>query len=221
MSWMAAAVIGSAVVGAGTSLAAGRTQANAANRATDTQLQMYNQTREDQKPYREAGVSALGDIGSRWDYFNHEFGPEDLKANLAPNYEFMRKQGSDAATNMANAAGGIGGNSLQAISKWNQDYAQNAYQQAFQNYNAQRTDIFNRLSSIAGTGQTAGTAAATGAPTFAGNIANTVTGAGNAQAAGLVGAGNAATGAANNFVGWQYLNRLQRPPSGTTAPGEN
>src|SRR6185369_2172550 len=127
-------------------------------------------------------------------YYSHQFGPEDLKTNLAPNYEFMRKQGSDAATNLANAAGGIGGNTIQAISKWNQDYAQNAYQQAFQNYNSQRTDIFNRLASISGLGQTAGSAAATGAPQFAAGIAGTITGAGNANAAGLVGAGNAITG---------------------------
>ena len=208
MSWLGSAVIGSAVIGAGSSLIAGRQQQNAANRATDTQLQMFNQTREDQAPYREAGVTALGDIASRSDFFNHQFSPEDLKTNLAPNYEFMRKQGEGGIANMANAMGGLGGNSLTAISKWNNDYAQNAYQQAFQNYSSQRTDIFNRLASIAGIGQTASSAGATGAPSFAGGIANTITGAGNAGAAGTVGAANAVTGAANNFVGWNYLNRL-------------
>ncbi len=208
MTWIAAAVIGSAVVGGLASSSAGRTQAAAANRATDTQMQMFNQTRDDQKPYREAGVTALGDIAGRSDFFNHQFSPEDLTTHLAPNYEFMRKQGEGGVANMANAMGGLGGNSLTAISKWNNDYAQNAYQQAFQNYSSQRTDIFNRLASIAGIGQTASSAGATGAPSFAGGIANTITGSGNASAAGTVGAANALSGGANNFVGWNYLNRL-------------
>lgn len=208
---VAAALIGSAVVGGVASSAAGRTQAAAAGRATDSQERMFNTVNEQQRPWREAGERSLGDIMSQFGpegYFNHQFDANDLNDHLAPNYEFMREQGSSAVANHANAMGGLGGNSLTAISKWNNDYAQNAYQQAFQNYNAQRGDIFNRLASIAGLGQTAGSNATTGASTFAGNIANSQIGAGNATAAGYVGTGNAITGAANNYMGWNYLNRI-------------
>lgn len=222
MSWVAAAVIGAGVVGAAASSSASRRQQSAANNATDSQERIFEQQREDQKPWREAGATALQDIMSRFGdggYFDRQFGPEDLKTNLAPNYEFMRRQGEGAVASQLNAMGGLGGNSLQAISKWNQDYAQNAYQQAFQNYQSQREGIFNRLASIAGLGQTASSNASTGASTFAGNIANTQVGAGNAAAAGTVGAANALTGAANNYVGYQYLNRLTGPPAAAGAGG--
>lgn len=202
------AILGSAVIGAGSSLIAGRQQANAANNATNAQLGMFNTINEQQKPWREAGQTALGQIGAQSDYFNHQFNREDLNANLAPNFDFMREQGSGAVANMSNAMGGLGGNSLTAISKWNNDYAQNAYQQAFTNYNSQRGDIFNRLASIAGLGQAAGSNSATGASAFGGNIANSMMGAGNAQAAGTMGVGNSLGAIGTNLMGWTALNRL-------------
>jgi hypothetical protein len=102
------------------------------------------------------------------------------------------------------------------VNDYAQNYAMNGYQQAFTNYNAQRTDIFNRLASIAGLGQTAGTAAATGAPTFASGIAGAQMGAGNAQAAGAIGQANAITGSMNNAMGWYQLSRIMNPNSGGT-----
>lgn len=227
MSWIAAAIIGGSLIGgvvsSNASRSAANTQRDAANKATDTQLSMFNTINDQQKPWREAGQSSLADIMKGFGdggYFTHQFGAADLKSNLAPNYEFMRDQGIGATTNMANAMGGLGGNSLKAVNDYAQNYASNAYQQAFQNYNAQRTDIFNRLASIAGLGQTAGSAASTGAPAFASGISNTITGAGNAIAAGTVGQANAVTGGINNAMGWYQLNRIMNQPGASYGGGE-
>jgi len=165
--------------------------------------------------------SVVVDIGAKSDYFNHTFGAADLNANLAPGYEFAKTQGEGAVTNMANSMDGLGGNSLAEISKWTTGFAQQGYQQAYENYTKNQTNIFNRLASIAGLGQTAGSASATGAPAFASGISSTIQGAGNAQAAGTVGGANAITGGINNAMGWYQLNNLMNRggTSGATTGG--
>jgi hypothetical protein len=73
MSWIAAAVVGGAVIGGGASIIAGeaqsgaasdaaRTSADAARYQTDVQKQIYDQTRADQEPWRETGANALGQL---------------------------------------------------------------------------------------------------------------------------------------------------------------
>lgn len=220
MSWIAAAIFGGSVVGGLISShgaqSAADTQASAANHAADVQLQMFNQTRDDQAPWRQAGANALGTIGSGSAYFNHTFDANDLNANLAPNYKFMLDQGLGATTNMANAMGGLGGNSLKAVNDYAQNYASNAYQQAFTNYTSNQTNIFNRLASIAGLGQTAGSNQTTGGSQYGASIGNAITGAGNARAAGIVGSANAISGALTNGVGMYALSNMFRPAGGTS-----
>ncbi len=235
MSWVATAIVGGAVIGGVASNSAARTQANAANRATDTQMQMFNTQRGDLSPFRTGGSTALNSImqgfgtptldengqpvtdssGIPGGYFNHQFDNTDLNSQLAPNFDFMRKIGSGGVSNMANAMGGLGGNSLAEISKWNTGFAQNAYQRAFENYNNQRAGIYGRLQGIANLGEAASANSATGGSTYAGNISGSIQGAGNAQAAGMVGMGNAAS----QGLGWYALNRMYNPGTGGGTPG--
>jgi hypothetical protein len=128
-----------------------------------------------QTPYQNTGVqatNALGSLGSGTynimnpngtvagtgmgsDYLTHQFNAKDLAAGLAPNYDFMLAQGAGANRNLANVGGGtLSGNTLQGLNTFNQNYAQNAYQNAFNNYQTQRQNIYNNLSNQAGLGQT-------------------------------------------------------------------
>ena len=128
-----------------------------------------------QAPYQQTGVQAtnqLGALGSGSynimnpdgtikttgtgnDYLTHQFNAADLQAGLAPNYDFMLAQGQGANRNLANASGGqISGNTLQGLNQFTQNYAGNAYQNAFSNYQTQRQNIYNNLSNQAGLGQT-------------------------------------------------------------------
>jgi hypothetical protein len=222
---VAAAVVGGAVIGGvASNAAAGKAsdaQQNAANTAANTQTNMYNQTRADQAPWRTAGSNALSAIsggfglgpasgGVSSGQFNHTFDLNDLKNGLSPNYDFQLQQGLGAVNNQASMTGGlVGGNALKGINDYAQNYAGNAYQQAYQNYNNNQTNIFNRLSSIAGIGQTSVGATGNVGAQAAGNIGSAQLAGGAAQAAGYIGQGNAISGAVNGIAsgaGWYGMN---------------
>jgi hypothetical protein len=149
-------------------------------------------------------LSSLGTTGQSSqtpsDYLTHQFNASDLQAGLAPNYDFMLQQGQMANQRAANAGGGaLGGNALQGLQKYTQDYAGNAYQNAFTNYQNQRTNIYNTLAGIAGIGQT-GQSAVNAASTNATNAATQLgVGSAAAQAAGTTGAANAYGNALGNI----------------------
>lgn len=195
------------------------TQANSANHAADLQMQMYQQTRSDQAPWRQAGANAVGSMSGGFGlgptsggidsgYFNHQFNAGDLGTNLDPSYNFRLSQGLGTATNAANRYGG-GGNLIKGVTDYATGMASTGYQQAFNNYTANQTNIYNRLASIAGMGQTAGSNAATGGSTYAANQGAAIVGAGNANASGIVGSANAISGGLTNAANWYALSQMQ------------
>lgn len=218
---VAAAVIGGAVVGGIATTAAGnkaaKAQTNAAQLANDTQLQMYDQSRADLAPYREAGYKALGDLSAGTapgGDFNRDFTLADFQAD--PGYQFRMDQGQKALEGSAAARGGLlNGGTLKAIQRYGQDFASNEYSNAYSRFNNDRTTRFNRLSSIAGTGQTATNTGATLGANTATGISNNVTGAGNAIAANAVNTGNAV----NNTIGSLGQFYLQNKFLGSVAGG--
>ncbi len=205
-------LIGSAIqggVGALASKSAADTAAGAANNATQAQVGMFNTINGQQAPYREAGYTALNDIAGMKPYFTHQFDANDLKTNLAPNYNFMLEQGLRATTNQLNKGGGLyGGNTLKGIADYAENYAGNAYQQAFSNYTANQTNIFNRLSNIAGLGQTANANTGAAGASISPDIASSTIAGGQAQAAGTIGMANSVSNAGNNAMGWYALPQL-------------
>jgi len=143
-----------------------------------------------QAPYQQTGVQATNQLGALGSgtynimnpdgtvnttgtgsgYQTHQFNAADLQAGLAPNYDFMLAQGQGANRNLANVGGGqISGNTLQGLNQFSQNYAGNAYQNAFNNYQTQRQNIFGNLAQQAGLGGTSlGQLGSVGA-----NLANT------------------------------------------------
>jgi len=235
MTWIATAVsflgpTGTALLGsAGLSYLGSRNQASAATsaadlqaqaaqRAADQQMQMFTTLNEQQKPYREAGYSALGKIGEMLPQFTKTFTAADLNANLAPNYEFMRQQGLGATGQAANVAS-PGSNVDLAKTMFAENYAKSGYQDALNNYRNQQTDIFNRLSGIAGIGQTAqGSAQALGSQTAA-NIGQLGIGGASALGAGQINAANAMSGGLQNIGNAGFLYSMLNKPSATSMPG--
>jgi hypothetical protein len=226
------------ILGAGASGRAANAQVEAANRATDLQREQFNLINQQQAPYRGYGYTALNEIGNllggstpKYDaqgkpvldangqpvmqqgsgYLTRQFGPEDLKTSLAPNYEFMLKEGQRAARQRLNAGGSGGSDIDRGITRFAEDYASNAYQNAFQNFSNQRKDIYNTLAGIAGIGQIGQSATNTAASNYGTNASNLITGAGAAQAGGTVGAANAYGGALGNIGGYTYLQGLRNP----------
>jgi hypothetical protein len=201
MTWITASSImaGGSIVGgllgASAAKSAANTQAAAAREAIAQQQRMFDIQNEQQKPYREAGYSALSDISNMKPYLTKQFGQEDFQASIDPSYNFRLQQGNLATTNLANQSGGlIGGNALQGLTNYGQGAASQEYNNAFNRFQTQRTGIYNTLAGIAGIGQTAQGQVSNLAQNTAGNIGQATIGIGNAMAGGQVGAANALSG---------------------------
>jgi hypothetical protein len=224
MSFVAAAVatgVVSGAVGAYGAYEGAKTQADAARYGADIANQQFQTINAQQAPWRQAGENALTQIAGMGDFFNKQFGPEDLARGLAPNYEFMKQQGLGAVQNFSTVGGGLfSGNTLKAISDYTTNYAQSGYQQAFQNFTTNQSNIFNRLASIAGLGQTANATTAQAGTSLAGTEAGLVAQAGAARAGGIVGGANAISGGINNAMSWYTLPKILGMGTGTGAPNE-
>jgi len=232
-----ATILGS-VLQSNAAKSAAATQANAANNAAALQQQEFNTINQQQAPYRQSGYSALNQIGSmlggaqpQYDqngnyigdqqgsgYLTQQFGPQDLKSNLAPNYQFMLNQGVGAGTQAGNVGGG-GSNVQRSNQIFGENYASNAYQNAFNNFQGQRQNIYNTLASIAGIGQTGQTATNQAGMNAAGNIGQAGIGAATAAGAGQVGSANALAGGlqglGNQYQLSQLLNQNYLPGYGS------
>jgi len=137
---------------------AANTQLAAGTNVQDYIKNLYNQQGVFQAPYQTAGTQAANTLSSAptQDYLTHQFNATDLNAQLAPNYAFSLQQGQNANRNAANMGGGLlSGNTLQGLNTYSQNYAQGAYQNAFNNYQTQRQNIYSNLAGQAGIGQTA------------------------------------------------------------------
>jgi hypothetical protein len=224
----------SSVIGGRASKSAANVQAQTARDQMEQQREIFDIQNAQQAPYRAQGYSALNQIGSllpgtyqQYDaegkpigtgtgtgYLTREFTNLDLNQYLAPNYQFQLEQGLGATRNAANVGGGLlGGNVQRGLQDYAQNFAGNAYQNAFANFQGQRSNIYNTLAGIAGIGQTGQTATNQMAQNYGTNVANLATGAAAAQAGGIVGSANAWSGAANNIGNLFTLGNILNPSS--------
>jgi len=217
MTWVAVAVGGSALLGymgsqnqAGAARDAANTQLQGTLEASRQQREMFDILNKQQAPYREAGYGALNQINTMLPQFTRTFTPEDLNANLAPNYEFMKQQGLGATAQAQNVSS-PGSNVDLAKTMFAENYAKGGYQDALTNFRNQQTDIFNRLSGIAGIGQTAqGQSQNLGSATST-NLANLATGGANAIAGGQIGAANAQSAGLQGIGNSALMYSMLRP----------
>ena len=212
----AAAILGSAALGAVASRSAAKTQAGAADRAADVQRSQFEQTREDQAPYRQAGYNALAELqrtaGNVPGAF--KFGDYEFKAD--PSYGFRLAEGQKALERQAAARGGfISGGALKAAQRFGQEMGSlefgNAYNRALTSYGtdvARENQLYNRQAALAGIGQTSTNLVGQAGQNYATNVGNLMTGAGAATAAGQVGMSNALTGGLGTYLNYTQGNAL-------------
>jgi len=240
--WIAAAVGGSAIIGAYSANKAAQTQADAMRDSAQLQKQMFDVQNAQQAPYRQTGYEALNQIGKLGSgtygiydengkvigdgtgtgYLTKQFGPEDFQAGIDPSYNFRLQQGNLATSNLLNSSGGlVGGNALQGLTNYGQNAASQEYGNAFNRFQTGRSNIYNTLASMAGLGQTSLGQTGQLSGQAAGNIGGAITGAGSAIGAGQIGVGNALAGGFQNYANQQYLSTLlgKPPNTGGTIPG--
>jgi hypothetical protein len=251
---LAGALGGSAIGAIGSSKAAdaqGDAANNAANlqyklgqQSLDFQKQEFNTQQQNIAPWLQAGSGAIGQLsdlmkpgGQLATGWNQQFqAPTGVTEQNDPGYQFLLSQGLDALQNSAAARGGLlSGGTAKAIDQYAQSDASNEYGNVYnralgqyqQNYNQfqnNQSNLYNRLAGISGAGQTAtaqlgqsGSAAAGNIGNISGNIGaqvgNSMQSAGNAAASGYYGIGNAInsgiSSGINQYTGAAQLSSLQ------------
>ena len=213
------ASIGAGLIGAAGARSAARTQASAADRATDAQLTATRETndmlsrfrREDIArfdPFYRSGLGAQNALA-----YNMGLGPRPEGYSgfqATPGFQFAVEQADDAVQGSVAARQGLASGAAMDALQANRMGMAN---QEFGNYLA-------RLQSMAGAGQNAAALQGATSANYAGQIGqNTMAGGqamaqgaanrGNAMAAGTVGGVNALMSGINNGIGaWQF-NQMQ------------
>jgi len=232
MSFINAAAIvgGTTLVGSYLASNASKSAANTiANATTAGQQQMQGNLQAlspNYTSYLQTGETGLANLNAAMPGLTQApqqykpFTAQDLNANLAPNYQFMLNQGLGAQSQAMNVGGG-GSNINTANTKFAEDYASNAYQNALNNYmtqqqqgfNQQQTsqsNIFNRLASVAQIGQNAVSGLSNLATGTATNVAQLGVGGAQATAAGITGSANAISSGIQG-AGQAYSNAVTLP----------
>ena len=205
---VAAAVIGSAAVGAAGSAyaskkssSAAKTQAASADRASQIQQENFEQTRKDLMPYKQAGDTSLSQLMGQMTpdgYFNQTYTGQDIYSD--PSYQFRLQQGQDAIQSSAAAQGGLlSGATLKALQNYGQESASQEYSNAYNRFNADQTNRYNRLSNLVGIGQNAAAQVGNAGAQTAQAVANNTMAGANSIAAGQVASANNWANTANNL----------------------
>jgi hypothetical protein len=132
---------------------------------------IYNKQVGFQQPYQDVGRAGSQGLIDNQGYLTRQFGASDLNEQLAPNYAFQLAQGQMANQRLGNMGGGaIGGNVAKGLQDYTQNYAAGAYQNAFNNFNTQRQNIYSTLAGMANIGTTSGGQLASLGNTLGGNL---------------------------------------------------
>ena len=218
--WTAAAIAGSAVIGAYSSNQAAKAQERAAREGSAAQERMFNRQVELQEPFRQAGVNALPDLisASRYTPFDYDAYQND------PGVGFRFREGLKALQ-ASKAAGGMlrSGNTLRGITQFGQDLASQEYTNAFNRYQAERAARLNPLQSLAGVGQTATNTLSNEAGQYGQNMAANAAAMGNIRASSYMNTANALAGGLgtglNYYQNKQYMDKYF-PPKPQIGPND-
>jgi len=203
MPWMIpAAIIGSSLLGSSASESAASTQAAASDRAAELQREQFERQVELQKPFREAGITALNKLVPLATEYT-PFGMQQFQAD--PGYGFRLSEGQKALERSAAARGGLlSGATGKALTRFGQEMGSQEYMNAFNRYQAERQARLNPLQSLAGVGQTAANTLGAAGQAYATGAGEAIGAGAQARASGYMGAAGAMGGGLN-----QYLNYSQ------------
>lgn len=169
--------------------------------ATGEANKKLDQSYADQKayiaPWNNAGLGALS--GMQSSDFQRDFNASDFQKD--PGYEFRLAEGNKALERSAAARGSVqSGATLKALSRYNQDFATNEYNNVYNRFNADRDRRYGRLSTMAGMGENAMSMGVSAAGAYGNAYSNNLTNMGNATAAGNIAKANANQQLIGSFV---------------------
>jgi hypothetical protein len=163
-----------------------------------------------------ATSSTAGGYGSLLQPFTAQY-----MKQYSPAYQFQLEQGQQGVLN-SNAAGqgALSGAALKDLTAYNQNYANTAYNNAFNQYQTQLGNTYSRLAGVAQLGQNAAANTGQQGTALAGSAAQSATNVGTALAGGTVGSANAlAGGLSSASLPWLYANGGTGGSTFTPDPG--
>jgi hypothetical protein len=228
----AAAIAGSALVGAAASRKAGKVQERAAKDAAAEREAALARQEELSRPFRETGLEAqnalarmsgLGPDTGAADYglFGRQFGEQDLA--MDPGYGFRLREGTKELDRRL-AAGGrmFSGGALKAGQQYGQELASQEYQNAFARAMDLRAQRANALAGLYGGGLQATTGFGQDVGESARTVGDLMTSGAAARASGYIGGANALNNALSMGVNYMnqrdLINRIY-PQQGAVVPG--
>lgn len=212
--WVAAA---GAVLGAVNSGSAAGDAADAQTQASQQsiaeQQREYDLARSDQAPFIATGTAAnarLSDLlgtsantnANGYGSLLKSFSASDLANDPVYNsgLQFGLNQGTGSINQRALQSGGYdSGATLKALTQYANDYGSTKANDAYNRYNTDQSNVYNRLAGISGTGQQAVNQVQAAGTNEANQVSNSLSDAGNARSAGIIGGANAWSGAASGI----------------------
>lgn len=139
--------------------------------------------------------SGLGGFGS----LSRSFTMNDYQAD--PGYAFRLSEGQKALNRAMNAKGKyFSGEAIKGLTDYNQNSASNEFMNAYNRFNTNQTNLYNRLAGISGTGQQSANQLNSLGQNYANTVGSNLMDIGNARAAGTVGSANAWSTGLNNAI---------------------
>jgi hypothetical protein len=220
MTWVATAIVSSAIIGGYASNRAASTQATAARQGLDAQERMFERQNELQAPFRKAGEEALNKLLPLSMNYT-PFGMDQFTRD--PGYAFRLTEGMKALDRTAASRGGLlSGATLKGAQRYGQELGSQEFQNAFNRAQIERNAQLNPLQSLAGLGQTSTNMLSGAAGQMGQNYATGYGNMGQARASGYLGGANALTSALGTGLNYsqnqQYINRLPIPGSSAALP---
>lgn len=159
------------------------------------------------------------------------FSSQDLANDPVYNsgLQFGLNQGTGAINQRALQSGGYdSGATLKALTQYANDYGSTKANDSYNRDNTDQSNVFNRLSGIAGTGQQAVNQVQTAGTNEANQVSNSLSDAGNARSAGIIGGANAWGGVSSglnstyqNYNSNQLLQQLLNKNTGNAYQTNN
>lgn len=207
----AAGGVASSLIGSSAAKSAASVQAKAADTATQLQKDEFNQQQSNIAPWLQAGGVSLNQLmsglqpgGALSTPFSGTFtAPTEAEARATPGYQFTADQGSKAILNAQTASGGaFTGGTAKSLDAFNTGLADSTYNDSFNRalqtfgtqfntYNTNQSNLFNKLASVSGLGQTSAVQLGQLGQQAASNEGNLLTSGAASTAAGGVGSANA------------------------------
>ena len=224
MSWIATAVIGSAVVGSSALRSASKGQEKAAEGAQQLSSDQFDKQTELQEPFRQAGITSqnrlmsllgLGEDKSAPDFgkYGRDFSMDDFQAD--PGYMFRLSEGTKAMDRSAAARGGLqSGGALRAAQRFGQDAASQEFTNAFNRFQVNRSNQIQPLQGFMSGGQSATNTIGNDRRDFVNNTTGAMFGGANARGSGYVGVANQFNNSLGQYLNHQQFNRFMGPGAG-------